>query len=176
MSVSQNELAGAVGQIRHTPQIYQLMLMGISADDLRWKPQPSRFSISEVLAHVTHVDEYCFGPRLRRMLAEDQPQFEDYQDSAFLEQPAEYLSNGPARLDEFVATRARWMKLIETVTLDHVDRKGKHFTLGLISVAELLHEWAFHDLGHVRQIAEILRARTYYPHIGAFQPMYTVRP
>jgi hypothetical protein len=110
------------------------------------------------------------------MLAEEHPQFEDYQDSAFLDQPAEYLNNGPARLDEFVATRARWMKLIETVTPEQAGRQGKHFTLGSISIGELLHEWAFHDLGHVRQIAELLRARRFYPHIGAFQPMYTVRP
>jgi hypothetical protein len=176
MSVSQNELAGAAGQIRHTPQICELLLMGVSADDLKWKPQPSRFSISEVLAHVTHADEYCFGPRLRRMLSEEDPQFEDYQDSAFLDQPAEYLNNGPARLDEFVATRARWMKLIENVTLEKVDRRGRHCALGPVSVGELLHEWAFHDLGHVRQIAELLRARRFYPHIGAFQPLYTVRP
>lgn len=176
MSVSQSELAGAAGQIRNTPRLSELLLAGISADDLRWKPQPSRYSIAEVLAHVTHVDEHCFGPRLRRMLAEDHPQFEDYADASFLDQPAEYLSNGPARLDEFIATRNRWMKLIETVPLEQTGRTGKHFTLGSISIGELLHEWAFHDLGHVRQIAELLRARRYYPQIGAFQPMYTVRP
>jgi hypothetical protein len=40
----------------------------------------------------------------------------------------------------------------------------------------MLNEWAFHDLGHVRQIAELARAVKYYPSMGPFQPQYTVKP
>lgn len=176
MSVSKDELAGAIAQIRHTPQLFQLLLMGISTDDLGWKPSPSRFSISEILAHLAHVDEHCFGLRLNRVMEEDSPHLDEYDDAAFLTQPPDFLENGPARLDGFTATRTHWMKRIEGVTVEHADRVGHHSKLGAITVAELIHEWAFHDLGHVRQVAELLRARRYYPHIGPFQPLYTVRP
>ncbi len=42
-----------------------------------------------------------------------------------------------------------------------------------ITLSHLLNEWAFHDLGHVRQIAEIVRA-FFYPHMGPFQKYYKV--
>jgi hypothetical protein len=55
-------------------------------------------------------------------------------------------------------------------------RMGVHPELGPITVAHLLNGWAFHDLGHIRQIAELVRAHRYYPHLGTFQKYYTVNP
>jgi hypothetical protein len=56
------------------------------------------------------------------------------------------------------------------------NRVGIHPELGRITIAQLLNEWAFHDLGHLRQIAELLRAYRFYPNLGAFQQYYTVNP
>ena len=36
-----------------------------------------------------------------------------------------------------------------------------HRAAGEITLTNMLHEWALHDLGHVRQIAEPVRARKY---------------
>src|SRR5262249_11129903 len=140
MSVSQDELNGVVAQIRHTPQLLQLMLMGSNSDDLAWKPEASRYSIGEVLAHLVHVDEHCNGLRLRRTLEEQHPLLHEYDDASFLSQPPEYLANGPARLDEFTASRARWMRLIEAVTLDQSERIGQHEKYGPITAGVLLHQ------------------------------------
>jgi hypothetical protein len=39
-----------------------------------------------------------------------------------------------------------------------------------------LNEWALHDLGHVRQLAELVRAQLYYPEIGPFRADYNLKP
>jgi hypothetical protein len=39
-----------------------------------------------------------------------------------------------------------------------------------------LHEWALHDLGHVRQLAELVRSQLYYPELGPFRADYIVKP
>ena len=57
-----------------------------------------------------------------------------------------------------------------------LSRKGQHSELGTITVEQLMNEWAFHDLGHVRQIAEIVRAQVYYPKLGPFAKYYSVKP
>jgi hypothetical protein len=39
----------------------------------------------------------------------------------------------------------------------------------------MLHEWAMHDLGHIRQIAELVRARL-QPGAGPLGRDYKLRP
>jgi hypothetical protein len=40
----------------------------------------------------------------------------------------------------------------------------------------MLHELANHDLGHLRQIAELDRAHSFYPHAGPFQKYSNPKP
>jgi hypothetical protein len=40
----------------------------------------------------------------------------------------------------------------------------------------MLHEWALHDLGHVRQIAELVRARKYLAGAGKLGEPYQLKP
>ena len=40
----------------------------------------------------------------------------------------------------------------------------------------MLHEWALHDLGHVRQIAELVRARKYHAGAGRLGESYQLTP
>ena len=40
----------------------------------------------------------------------------------------------------------------------------------------MLNEWALHDLGHIRQIAELVRARKYRAGAGAMGASYNLKP
>jgi hypothetical protein len=40
----------------------------------------------------------------------------------------------------------------------------------------MLHEWALHDIGHVRQIAELARARKYLAGAGPLGEDYRLKP
>ena len=54
--------------------------------------------------------------------------------------------------------------------------RRRHTVLGQFTLENLLNEWALHDLGHVRQLAELVRAQLYYPEIGPFRVEYTLKP
>jgi hypothetical protein len=45
-----------------------------------------------------------------------------------------------------------------------------------ITLQQMLHEWAMHDLGHVRQIAELVRARKHWQAAGRLGEFYQLRP
>ena len=47
-------------------------------------------------------------------------------------------------------------------------RTGRHEELGMLSFNQLLNEFAFHDLGHMRQVIELYRAHAFYPNMGVF--------
>ena len=55
-------------------------------------------------------------------------------------------------------------------------RTGVHGDLGPVTLRNLLNEWPLHDLGHVRQIAELVRARRFHPNLGPWQAIYPMKP
>ena len=59
-----------------TPAIVRGLMSEISEEDARWKPAPDRFSIAEVLSHLSHSEAYCYRTRVDRFLAEEMPEFE----------------------------------------------------------------------------------------------------
>ena len=48
----------------------------LTEEDARWKPAPDRFSVAEVLAHLSHSEGHCYRARLDRFLNEERPEFE----------------------------------------------------------------------------------------------------
>ena len=45
-----------------------------------------------------------------------------------------------------------------------------------ITLSQMLHEWALHDIGHIRQIAELVRARKYLAGAGPLGEDYQLKP
>jgi hypothetical protein len=56
------------------------------------------------------------------------------------------------------------------------ERKAVHKKVGPITLAQMLNEWALHDLGHIRQIAELVRARKYLAGAGPLASFYRLKP
>src|ERR1035441_8089122 len=59
-----------------TPAILRGLMCELSEDDARWKPAPDRFSVAEVLAHLSHSEGHCFRMRVDRFLREERPEFD----------------------------------------------------------------------------------------------------
>ena len=57
-----------------TPEVLRGLMSEISDEDARWKPAPDRFSIAEVLAHLSHSEGHCYRLRLDRFMAEERPE------------------------------------------------------------------------------------------------------
>src|SRR5271163_2536803 len=72
-------------------------------------------------------------------------------------------------LDEFVALRRAFVVFLHSIPSTAAGRTGQHAELGSVTLSQLLHELANHDLGHLRQIAELYRAHSFYPNAGPFQ-------
>jgi hypothetical protein len=56
------------------------------------------------------------------------------------------------------------------------NRKALHREVGQITLSHMLHEWALHDLGHIRQVAELVRARKYLAGAGPLAKEYQLKP
>ena len=74
--------------LRATPNIVRSLVAIASPEQLVWKPTTERWSICEVLNHLTDVEKLNVGLRVRRMLEENLPSFEDYDPAVRSEQGA----------------------------------------------------------------------------------------
>ena len=165
-----------VDHLSTTPHIVQGLVAGLSAEDLRWKPGAARWSIAEVLAHLTHCERVCFAARMKAMVETDDPLVEAYDVNSLEKKGAYQTRFALAALEDFLKARHESLAYLETLPLSAVERTARHPQLGAIRLGDMLNEWAFHDLGHIRQIAEIVRAVKYYPAMGPFRDQYIIQP
>jgi hypothetical protein len=68
-------------------------------------------------------------------------------------------ANAKDAFDHFRAQRESNVEYLRTLPRSAGERRARHQEAGEITLQQLLHEWTMHDLGHIRQIAELVRAR-----------------
>ena len=157
-----------------TPGILRGLMTELSEEDARWKPAPDRFSVAEVLAHLSHSEGHCYRMRLDRFMAETRPEFEPDDAQMYLDL---YRGADPEdAFDHFQAQRETNIELLRDLPAGAGERMALHREYGEITIAQMLHEWALHDLGHIRQIAELVRARKYLAGAGAMGASYHLKP
>jgi hypothetical protein len=160
--------------LQQTPDLLRNLLAPATREQLDWRPPSERWSISMVLAHLADVEVRGFRSRFETMLAADQPTLAAYDQLALFRSRTNF--DPYAEMAGFVRERARTLALLKALPAGAGLRSGHHEELGLITVAQLVNEYAFHDLGHIRQIMELYRAHVFYPEMGAYQGYYKVNP
>ena len=157
-----------------TPTILRALMCEISEEDARWKPAPDRFSIAEVLSHLSHSEGHCYRARVDRFLAEEMPEFEPDDAQMYLDV---YKNADPEEdFAHFEDQREANIDLLRSLPAAAGNRKALHREAGEITLVHMLHEWALHDIGHIRQVAELVRARKYLAGAGPLGNEYQLKP
>jgi DinB superfamily len=169
------EALPGISILEQTPIIIEKIVFAATDEQMQWKPAMDRWSISEVLAHLADAEVVAFRERVRAMMEKDNPVIEGYDQNAACA-AGKYVGKGRENLKRFCHERDRSLSLLRYVSSSVLGRKGQHAKIGPITIGQVMNEWAFHDLGHIRQIAELYRSRAFYPNSGPFQQFYTIKP
>jgi hypothetical protein len=160
--------------LRQTPDVLRSLVANAASDQLDWQPAPDRWSISMVLAHLADVEVGGMMSRLRAIASDDNPHLPVYDQLELFRSGKKF--DGRVELARFAKGRRNTLALLDAMPVSVGERPGRHAALGDITFNQLLHEFAFHDLGHIRQVIELYRSHTFYPHMGAFQSYYKIHP
>jgi uncharacterized damage-inducible protein DinB len=166
----------ALDHMASTPDVFRALLTGLSDEQAYWKPTPGRFSIAELLEHLSHVEAHCFRIRFDEILATDNPEVEPYDQNAFYAEGTYSNREAEESLAHWEEQREDNLEFLHGLDAKVLSRTARHTVLGQFTLANLLNEWALHDLGHIRQLAELVRAQLYFPEIGPFQNEYFLKP
>jgi hypothetical protein len=157
-----------------TPTILRGLMAELTAEDVRWKPAPDRFSVGEVLAHLSHSEGHCYRARLDRFRSEENPEFEADDAQFHLEMYRE--ADPEDSFDHFEEQRETNIEYLRDLPKGSGALKAVHQKVGPITLEQMLHEWAMHDLGHIRQVAELVRARKHLAAAGPLGSFYHLKP
>jgi hypothetical protein len=122
---------------------------------LRPLPAPREWAIIEVVAHLADTEERALG-RVRRMLAEEDPQLAPF-DQETLAVQRHYLDldleGELARLEQL---RDQHLDLLDGLDGPGWERTGRHGQHGLMSVELYETHVAAEEVDHLAQIARLL--------------------
>jgi hypothetical protein len=161
-------------QLQATPAILRGLMCDLSVEDTEWKPAPDRFSVVEVLAHLSHSERHCYRTRVDRFVSEELPVFESDDAQMYLELYRN--ANAEDAFDHFEEQRETNVEYLRTLPRSAGERRARHQEAGEITLQQMLHEWTMHDLGHIRQIAELVRARKHLQAAGKLGDSYHLKP
>jgi hypothetical protein len=140
---------------------------------LQWHPAPGEWCAKEVLGHLIESEKRGFAGRIRIILASDglasdRPQLEGWDQEVVARDRKDCDRDWSALCDEFTGLRADSAALVAGLRPGDLGRAGQHPKVGVLTVADLLHEWVHHDRNHIRQMLANVQASV-WPHMGAGQ-------
>jgi hypothetical protein len=162
----------ALELIARTPRTLRALLGGLPAEVLA-EPNDEGWSLKDIVAHLVDVEDIAFVERISRMLAEQHPYI------AAIDPPARLAAGGYATrsledlLDELERRRAADVSWLHGLDSEQLARGGLHQEVGEIFVLDIAHQWAAHDLAHLRQLALMLHEYL-APRMGATRGFYDV--
>ena len=125
-------------------------LTKITDEELDRKPAPGKWSPREIVHHLAD-SEMTSGIRFRRLLAEDRPAIQGYDQDEFARR-LHYDRPYEASLDLFRAVRASTAELMASLTESEWLREGTHSEVGRYGLDTWLRIYAQHAHRHADQI------------------------
>jgi hypothetical protein len=162
-------IAKTRGVLSATPSRWTALAEHVAADLLGRSPAPSEWSAIECLQHLVDAERWVFPVRIQAFLAgQDFPKFDPDSQGT---KPA--AGQSPRDLAaEFARLRAASLEALARLTPADLERRARHQELGPVTLSELLHEWAAHDLMHTVQ-AERALMQPFIQGCGPWQSYFT---
>ena len=128
------------------------VLEGATEDDLNALPAAPDTWTARMVVHHLADSEMMSALRLRRLIAEDHPVIEGYDEPTFARRL--FYDDRPIEpsLAALAAARATTLQILERLTEDQWAREGSHTESGRYSVEDWLRIYAAHAHEHADQI------------------------
>jgi hypothetical protein len=135
------------------PDLYDIALNGLTDEEADRRPDPERFTIREVMAHLAEWEE-VFLLRMQRIANEDNPTLEGYDEWAWVTEHNYAATDPQEQAALFRERRARIVAFLHGRTPEAWEKSGLRPEIGVITLEALALLIPLHDLYHLKQIYE----------------------
>ena len=149
-------LHAAAAELERNAETFRALVAGLSMEAARWKPEPSAWSVLEVVGHLGDEEAEDFRRRLELTLADPATAWPPLDPPARVAELRHGEGTLEALLERFLDERARSVAWLRGLGEDaDLARAHEHPRIGSLSAGDLLASWLAHDLIHVRQITRL---------------------
>ena len=146
-----------IALLSRTPRVLDALLRDMPGAWTQTNEGDGTWSPIAVVAHLNHTERKNWITRARVILESGETRTFDPLDR---EGGAKDLERQalPQLLDEFARLRAQSLGELRALNLKPADleRRGRHPSLGVVTLSQLLATWATHDLTHLHQISRVM--------------------
>jgi hypothetical protein len=140
-----------ISRYREGPGVVEDLVATLSAEDLDRPPDDGGWTAREVVHHLAD-SEMTAAIRVRRLLAEDDPVIQGYDEEEFARRLHYDARPTEGSLAAVRAARASTAELLDRLDEDDWSRSGTHTESGPYSVDTWLETYATHAHDHAEQI------------------------
>lgn len=136
-----------------TPESWERLAESVDVALLQRRPAPGEWSALECLQHLLDTETQAFAVRVEAFLAGRD--FASFDPDAPGSKP-EPAADPTALARRFEAARVRSLVAFDRIMPADLERTARHSELGVVTMREMLNEWAAHDLMHTVQAERAL--------------------
>jgi hypothetical protein len=157
----QNRMASFVGDLNPlklqaaAPARLAKLLKGVSAAKARKRPAPDKWSISEIVAHISDA-ELVVGYRLRAILGQPGTPIIGFDQDVWVKALHYDKRELKKSFAQYCALREANLALLKSLAPEQWKHSGLHNERGEESVERIVGMMAGHDINHIEQIERIL--------------------
>jgi hypothetical protein len=144
----------AITVLAATPSVMRTMLAGLP-EELITAEDADGWSARDGVAHLASRQEPAITGRIQAILAQPGGPVPDVP-AALMDVTQFRTTQFDDLFREYEEGRAKAVALLRHVKPDQLSLSGVHSMLGELSVAEVIHHTAYHDLVHIAQAAQLL--------------------
>ena len=153
----QQNLENSIALLERTPATLTAWLRDLPEAWTACNEGGTTWSAYDIVGHLIHGEKTDWMPRAKIILQYGESRAFDPFDrlAQFRDSAGKPLGE---LLDEFATLRAENLSQLRSLGLrpEQMERRGRHPTLGVVTLSELLAAWVGHDLTHLHQISRVL--------------------
>ena len=152
-----SELATLLERFRRGGELIAVVTTGVAGAELDFHPAPEKWSIRQIVCHLADT-EIVVADRLRRVIAEEEPQLIGFNQNAWAEKLDYQKRKISQAVESFRRMRAENYELIKDQPEAVFARVGIHSERGRVTLLDLLGTYGPHVETHAMQIQGIRQA------------------
>lgn len=131
-------------------------ISGLTPSQLKWRPEPAKWSIAEIIAHLADT-EIVAGWRMRSVIGENGITIQPFDQDAWASAFNYHARDTKRSLELFRVLRENNLAMLKEISRETWDNYGMHLERGKESIAHLTRMFAGHDTNHLLQVERIVK-------------------
>jgi len=144
-----------IQELARNKAVFQSLLEGVSREEYLWKPQPEKWCLLEIVAHLYDEEREDFRARTRHTLETPDVPATPIDPEAWVTERKYIKRNYDVMVHKFLEEREASIQWLNSLDNPNWNNIYQHPQIGTMSAKLFLSNWLAHDCRHIQQIINL---------------------